>query len=298
MSLIEDSPFDTSPVAPVEYSPDSEISFRCHKGVDCWNACCRQIDITLTPYDIVRLKNRLGMSSEEFLKKYTAPFEFDRHGVPGIKMRTQEDAPVCLFMDEVDGCTVYEDRPTSCRYYPVGLLSKRNEKEYTDRTGYVLVEEEHCHGHREDRKITIGDYRKDQGVEVFDEEARPWRQLLLKKLSSGPTIGKPSPQSLSLFFMACYNHDKFREFVNAPSFTTMFDISDEEMKRLNEDDVALMHFGFKFLAQVLFGEQSIPLKEGAADKRTEERKETWELRREAEAEIHRAKQEQAEKETL
>jgi len=35
---------------------DKVIQFRCHKDVKCWNACCSNIDITLTPYDVLRLK--------------------------------------------------------------------------------------------------------------------------------------------------------------------------------------------------------------------------------------------------
>lgn len=290
MSLIDDSPFDKSPVAPIQYGPDAEFSFRCHKDVGCWNACCKQIDIALTPYDIVRLKNRMGMSSEEFLKKHTVPYEMDRDGMPGVKMRTQDDAPVCLFMDEVTGCTVYEDRPTACRYYPIGLLSQRKQSETVDGTAYVIVEEEHCLGHKEDNKMTIQQYREEQGVEEYDELARGWRQLILKKMSGGPSIGKPSATSLSMFFMVCYNHDKFREFINTPSFRQSFNLDDDLFKKINEDDVELMLFGFRFLRQVLFGEESISLNEGAAEERLEQRKDILQGRRDAEIEAHKQKE--------
>ncbi|MCK7582709.1 MAG: hypothetical protein MZV65_48870 [Chromatiales bacterium] len=46
---------------------DKVIQFRCRKGIDCWNKCCSNIDISLTPYDILRLKKRLGITSTEFL---------------------------------------------------------------------------------------------------------------------------------------------------------------------------------------------------------------------------------------
>ena len=296
--LIDDSPFDESPVAPVQYGPDHEFNFKCHSGVGCWNACCKQINITLTPYDVIRLKKRLGMTSDEFLKKHTAPYEMDRDGLPGIKLRTQDDAPVCLFMDEETGCTVYEDRPTACRYYPVGLLSQRKQDEYDDTTAYVLVQEDHCLGHKEAERQTIDSYRKDQVVEDYDKYGRGWRQLVLKKMSTGPAIGKPSSTSLGLYFMACFNHDKFRDFINAESFQKTFDLDDAMMEKMNGDDVELMEFGFRFLRQVLFGEQSIPLHEGAADKRAKEREEVWQMRRDAEAKQHQEKQEQAAKETL
>ena len=52
---------------PVELNLDSEFQFHCHKGIACFNACCKNIDIQMTPYDIVRLKQRLEMNSSEFL---------------------------------------------------------------------------------------------------------------------------------------------------------------------------------------------------------------------------------------
>ena len=51
---------------------------------------------------------------------------------------------------------------------------------------------------------------REQGLEGHDELARGWRQLVLKKKSSGPTVGKPSRRSLELFFTACYDLDRFR----------------------------------------------------------------------------------------
>jgi len=294
MSEIGKSPFEPSPVAPVQYEGEHQFTFSCHKGIECWNACCKQIDITLTPYDVVRLKNRLGMRSDEFLKKYTVPFQMDRDGVPGVKLRTQDDAPVCLLMTD-EGCTVYEDRPASCRYYPVGLLTQRKQDEYTDVHSYVLVEEEHCKGHGCGSKMSIDEYRKDQGVDQYDEYSRGWRQLILKKMSLGPAIGKPSDTSLSLWFMACYNHDQFRDFINSASFQKSFDLDNETMEKLNSDDVELMQFGIRFLKQVMFGEQSIPLQQGAAEQRAKEREDIWKARREAEVAAHMAKQDEAER---
>ena len=40
-----------SPIRPVELRDDSTFQFRCHPGIACFNACCKDIDITLTPYD-------------------------------------------------------------------------------------------------------------------------------------------------------------------------------------------------------------------------------------------------------
>ena len=41
---------------------------------------------------------------------------------------------------------------------------------------------------------------------------------------------------------------------------------------IEKDDTELIKFGFKLMKQVLFGEMAIKEREGAYDKRTEERK--------------------------
>jgi hypothetical protein len=166
-----------------------------------------------------------------------------------------------------EGCGIYEDRPTACRYYPVALLSMRKQDEYVDRDSYAIVKEDHCKGHEVNRRITIADYRKEQGLEEYDELARGWRQLVLKKQSSGPSIGKPTLRSRQLYFMACYDIDRFREFVSAESFNKLFDLPQEEKAALLVDDVALLQFAFRFLRQVLFGEESIALNAEAAQER-------------------------------
>lgn len=261
-----DIPFPNSPVVPTMVADTHVIEFSCHKGIGCWNACCSNIDISLTPYDVLRMKTRLGITSTEFLKDYTVPYEMEKDGIAGIKFRPIEGGSACRFM-KPEGCDIYSDRPTACRYYPVALLSMRKQDEYVDRDSYAIVKEDHCKGHEVARRITIADYRKEQGLEEYDELARGWRQLVLKKKSSGPTIGKPSLRSRQLFFMACYDIDKFREFVRMESFGKLFELPAEEKATLLEDDLALLQFAFRFLRQVLFGEESIALNAEAAQER-------------------------------
>ncbi len=177
-----------------------------------------------------------------------------------------------------EGCSVYEDRPTSCRYYPVALVSMRRTDENTDRSSFALVKETHCLGHNEPRTITIADYRKEQGVEEYDDIGRGWRQLILKKKSSGPTIGKPSKRSLQLFFTACYDLDRFREFVNIGPFDEMFAIPPDEKQKILANDTELMLFAFRFLRQVLFGENTIALQPDALEKHLEHRRKIQERR--------------------
>jgi Fe-S-cluster containining protein len=259
-------PFPKSPVQPTLIEGNTEITFRCHRGIACWNACCSNIDISLTPYDILRLKNRLKMKSGDFLVKYTLPYEMEQGGIAGVKLKPVENGSACQFMVP-EGCSVYEDRPTACRYYPVALLSMRKQNEYTDTHAYALVKEPHCLGHNEPRPIRIEDYRQEQGIPEYDDHGRGWRQLVLKKKSSGPTVGKPTPRSLQLFFMACYDLDRFREFVASDSFNDVYDLPADLKEKIRTDEIALMEFAFQLMRQVMFNEMSIPNKPDAMEKR-------------------------------
>jgi uncharacterized protein len=268
---VASNPFPASPVVPETFGADREIRFRCRKGIACWNACCSNIDIALTPYDALRLERRLGLGSGPFLREYTVPYEMEKDGLAGVKLKPVEGGTACRFM-QAEGCAVYEDRPTACRYYPVALLSMRRQGESTDRDSYALVKEPHCLGHQEPRTLTIADYRREQGLEEYDELARGWRQLVLKKKSSGPTVGKPSKRSLELFFMACYDLDRFREFVSSDAFASLYDVPQAEMRETLADDTRLMLFAFRFLRQVLFGETTIATRPEAVQERAQRRK--------------------------
>ncbi len=264
-----------SPITPVKLDLDDQFQFACHNRIACFNKCCQSIDIQLTPYDILRLKTRLGLTAREFLFRHTVPFEMDGHGVPGLKLRTRDETTQCPFLTE-QGCGVYEDRPTACRYYALGLMSMRKKDSPTDEDSYFVVKEEHCLGHDEPQTQTVRAYRESQGVDVYDDMNREWRQVVLKKRSCGPTIGKPSDRSLQLFFLASYDLDGFRDFVGTPSFDEVYVVAPEERERLMQDDVALMRFAFRFLKQSLFGENTIPERPGAMEKRLARRKERLE----------------------
>jgi uncharacterized protein len=277
-------PFDLpnrSPIQPVQLGLDDTLQFHCHKGIACFNACCKNIDIQLTPYDILRLKRRLGMLSKEFVARYSVPFEMDHHGMPGLKLLTKPGTQECVFLTE-EGCGVYEDRPAACRYYALGSMGVRKKEGAQVEDVYFLVKEAHCLGHFEPRRLTVREYRREQGVDKYDEMNAEWRDIVIKKRSSGPTVGKPSERSLQLFDMCSYDLDSFREFIQSPGFQEVFDLEAQTLEQLLADEDALLAFAFRFLKQVLFGERTIPLRQGARETRLERARERLAERRQAE----------------
>jgi hypothetical protein len=155
-----------------------------------------------------------------------------------------------------------------------------------DERSFLLIKEDHCKGHDEDQVQTLQEYRENQEVVDYDDYNREWYVIVLKKRSTGPTIGKPSEMSLQLFFMASYDIDRFRRFVMSDSFRKSYNLTDDFFRIVEKDDTALMQFGFKLMRQVLYGELTIPEVEGAWDKRLREREEILKMRKEIEIMEH------------
>ncbi len=267
----EEIPYE-SPVNPVELTLDSEFQFHCHKDISCFNECCKNIDITLMPYDIQRLKRRQGISSSAFVAKYTLPFPMDAHDMPGLKLATRPGSTACVFLSP-EGCSVYEDRPTACRYYALGSMGVRKQGSAEVEDVYFVVREPHCKGHEEPRTQTVREYLVEQGLVEYDEKNREWRDIVLKKRSSGPTVGKPTPRSMQLFDMCSYDIDNFRAFLQSPGFAEVFDLDGKEKSELTEDEDRLFQFSCRFLKQVLYGEMSIPVNPHAKQRRLRRKKE-------------------------
>ncbi len=280
------TPAQASPIQPMELSLGSAFQFRCHKEIACFNACCRNIDLQLTPYDILQLKNRLGLTSSEFVARYTVPFEMDAHGMPGLKMATKPGSSECVHLTE-EGCGVYEDRPAACRYYALGNVAvrKKDAREIDD--VYFVVREAHCLGHEEPHEQTVAEYRTGQGLDKYDAMNAHWRRLIIKKRSAGPTVGAPSERSLQLFDLCSYDLDGFRAFMQNSKFKDIVDLPSEQERELMGNEERLLEFSMNFLEQVLFGTGSVTVRPGAREKRVRERQGIWAQRRQQQVAKHK-----------
>jgi Fe-S-cluster containining protein len=252
-----------SSIEPVRLSLDSRFRFKCHSGVKCFTKCCRGINIILTPYDIIRLKRRLQLSSEAFLAVYTSPQLLEKTDLPVVTLKLMDDdMQSCPFVTD-SGCIIYEDRPTTCRYYPLGVASLSHKEGADDDGFYFFVNEPHCLGFEEDKEWTIREWRKDQGVDIHDEINSGWTDLVVRKRSFPANI-KLTEESKKMFFLVSYNIDTFRQFVFESSFLDRYNIDAKTLKKIKEDEIALLEFGLKWLKDVLFKEGNSRLKEDVA----------------------------------
>jgi len=244
------------------FRPLTENTFRfsCHKGISCFNECCAKLRLILTPYDVLRLKNRLGLSSEEFLDKYTDTDLKSDSRFPMARLKMKDDKKRrCPFVT-VNGCRVYEDRPGACRLYPVGRASRLGRADGEKDAGekFFLVEESHCFGFQEKSLWTLEEWLSHEGVSEYNTMNDKWLEIIGSNKSLGPK--EAIPKKVRMFFMASYNLDKFREFIFQGRFFSLFDVDQELKGRLKNDDVALMGFAFDWLKFSLFGEKVMHLK--------------------------------------
>jgi uncharacterized protein len=241
----------TAYIDPVRLNTNSKFKFKCHPGVSCFTKCCRGINIILTPYDVIRLKTRLGIPSDDFLSIYTRPHLLEKTDLPVVTLRQLDDeASSCPFVRE-EGCIIYEDRPTACRYYPLGTATLQHKDGADDSGFFFFVHEPHCKGFEEDGHWTVETWREDQGVTLRDEINQSWTDLVVHKRSFPPNI-KLTEQAKQMFFLVSYNIDKFREFVFESSFLKRMPMDADTQEELRRDDVALLKFGVDWLKNLLF----------------------------------------------
>ena len=257
-----------SSIEPKKLTLDSHIKFRCHPGVSCFTACCGGIKIVLTPYDILQLTKRLGIPAHEFLHQYTLPTYLEKTDMPGVMIKLREDDNKCPFVTP-EGCTVYTDRPTACRYYPVGMAdfheggsrdADGKENTAAEEKFFFTVREDHCKGFEEDKEWTVREWREDQGVDVRDEMNKEWLRLVMRRKSFG-LQATLSEQAKRMFFMASTDLATFRRFIFESSFLDTYVLDDETIQKIKEDDVELMLFSFKYLAATLFGAEALDMNE-------------------------------------
>ncbi len=256
----------TDKVVPIKLTEKSRFKFRCHKGIKCFTACCSNINIVLPPYDLLRLRKRLGMTTEDFINKYCEIEILAKTLLPVITLKMLNDEKrSCPFVTP-DGCTVYEDRPSNCRYYPLGMATLRKKDAASGKDEfYFMVKEDHCKGFEEDKEWTVAEWRKDQEADLYDDSNRGWMEILMKKKSFGE---KEFPEIKNqMFFMVSTNTDYFREFVFGSTFLDTYDIPAERIEKVRTDDSELLKLGYEWLRSAMFAEETLKLKEGVAEAR-------------------------------
>jgi len=225
------------------------FKFRCHSELSCFNTCCSNKHLPLTPYDILRIKTNLDIHSDDFLARYVVYRPDPASGFPILSIKMLEEDAVCPFVTP-EGCAIYHDRPTACRLYPLGRSSGLDRKEGKPEAFFSMLPITHCRGLKETKSWTIARWVDDQGLTPYIPMNDRMLEILFHPRRDPSTPLSESQQQKVM--VACYNLDTFREFVFETPFLSQFQVDDNTVQRVKTDDAALLTLGFAFLKKALY----------------------------------------------
>ena len=240
-----------------EYQPDMQpvqaetlLRFACHPGVPCFNECCRALDLALLPYDVLRLKKALGISSGEFMKNYVLVSREAGQVFPLCRLTMVDDGRASCVFVRPEGCSVYRDRPAACRAYPVGRGAALQEG--TVREQFVLVREAHCQGFAQACSQTVVAYLESQELAGYNR----YNDALLRlhqhpKVQDGSFL--PDEQQLHRYLLALYDLDRFRQLLQRGVLSFAFPLKREQQSALEDNDEELLLLAICWLERDFFG---------------------------------------------
>ena len=231
-------------------SIDKSFRFDCSQKVPCFNACCRDLNQFLTPFDILRLKKHLGVTSTEFLSTYTSQHIGPQTGLPVVSLRPKnDDNLLCPFVSP-DGCQVYANRPTSCRLYPIARAIAPCPQTDKISEHFALIKEPHCQGFHQKSTQTVRQWLLDQGVRPYLAVNDRFLDIIRLKNHQ-----HPAPLDLRashLFQLAFYDLDGFRSHLLDNRLVETDGVSSGQAADLEHNDTSLLLYAHRWIAAVLF----------------------------------------------
>ncbi len=233
-------------------SAGDTFCFRCHPDIGCFNQCCRNLNLFLYPYDVIRLKKRLAISSDQFLENHTDAVLRECAYFPEVLLCMADNAgKTCPFLTDA-GCSVYPDRPDACRSFPVEygiLFDNRGKAEAVS----FFRPPDFCLGQHEKQEWTAQTWADDQEAETYRRMTVRWAEI--RSLLGNNPWGSEGPEGpkAKMAFMTAYNIDRFRDFVFHSSFLKRYKIRNEHMMKFRRSDTELLKLGFDWICFYLFG---------------------------------------------
>lgn len=236
-----------SPIVPGEV-----FSFLCHKHISCFTDCCRELELLLTPYDVLRLRLATGLQSSELHQRYIIEEFSDNDRFPRFYLSMVDDGRAsCVFVNDA-GCSIYDHRPGACRTYPLGRGTVRGRDTRAVNERFIILREPHCRGFEQKSVQTIQSFMASQELEPYNRfndlltaitQHQRWAQGM-----------QPTEMQVNLFRLALYDLDTFRSRLagNGAAGQTISSPIAVPVE-VFEDDEALLEFSMRYLCALFFG---------------------------------------------
>jgi len=234
----------------IPLSINDTFKFSCSAEVPCFNECCRDLNQFLTPYDILCLKNHLGMTSGVFLERYTTQHTGPETGLPVIALKPDDALKLkCPFVTE-SGCSVYIARPSSCRMYPLARALSRSRDTGKVTEHFALIKEPHCRGFEQERAHTVRQWIQNQKIAGYNEMNDMLMEIISLKNHTRP--GPLDMKSSHFFRIALYDLDRFRPHIFEKGLLDDFHLDSDILEAVKNDDVELLKLSHRWIKQILF----------------------------------------------
>lgn len=234
--------------------------FSCSPQAPCFNACCRDLNQALTPYDVLCLERYLKMTSTDFLKTYTRTSAGPGTGLPVVSLRFGDAQDLACPFVTPEGCRVYPARPASCRTYPLARGVSRDRQTGAMTEHWALIREPHCKGFETGRSTTVDQWVDDQQIAAHNRMNDRMLELIGQKNRFRPGVLPPSEEKL--VYTALYDLDAFRGQIDEAA-------ADMPVASLPErdfsDDVELLCFAMDWVRQKVF--EGRPSREASSGER-------------------------------
>ncbi len=190
----------------VRIDQGEHFTFLCHRQITCFTHCCRELELALSPYDVLRLRKATRLHSGELLEKYIIAEQYPEDIFPRFYLSMVDDGKAsCVFVNQ-QGCSIYQDRPAACRSYPLGRAASRENGRMN--VFFVLLHEPHCLGFAELTRQTVSSFSRSQGLDPYNR----FNDLLTaitqhEKIRRGL---RPSVEQVQDYTLALYDIDTFR----------------------------------------------------------------------------------------
>jgi Fe-S-cluster containining protein len=204
---------------------DERFRFRCHPGVSCFTECCRELELALNPYDVVRLGRCLGLTTADVLDRHAVVEQGEADLFPRVFLAMIDDGRASCPFVSAQGCTVYADRPAPCRTYPLGRGASLKE-DGSVTVLHVLLSEAHCRGFAENEE-------QDVALWTADQELLPYHRMndRLLRLVQHPRVKagwRPSESQCQRYLACLYDLDRFRAELPDNTPDRAFLLADDE----------------------------------------------------------------------
>jgi Fe-S-cluster containining protein len=224
---------------------EGTFAFDCRPEVPCFNACCRNLNQALTPYDVLRLARGLKLPTGEFLRRYTVCRTGPGSGLPIVSLVPGDPQSLTCPLLSASGCSVYPDRPSSCRTYPLVRVVRRARETGLRSEEFMLLREPHCRGVESGRAWTPAEWTANHGLQPYPSENDRLLDLIGFKNRFHP---RPLPPSKAAEAAAClYDPDR----LHGEPGGAVEDTASAAVAPTRADDLARLHLGLERVKRLL-----------------------------------------------